>query len=99
MVVEFKTNDGCEVVIEEITFAADTEIVNELGQSPGERVYAKYAWLVPGNNNTYTFADDTIDTSAFGTGTEIIVIDKPGMFLFWSAEDQLAYDWSATDSE
>lgn len=58
------------------------------------RVFLTFDELTAGTApNTYTIGDASA-TATLGTGAEIIVIDKPGMMLFWSADDQLAYDWT-----
>ena len=65
--------------------------------TPRYRVWCVSDELVEGTGadaGTYTFVDTT--TAGFlGTGTEIIVIDKPGKMLFWDAENGVAYDWTA----
>lgn len=49
--------------------------------------------LTAGADNTYTI-NDPDDAAKLGTGSDIIVIDKPGLILFYDAENAVAYDWS-----
>jgi hypothetical protein len=45
---------------------------------------------------TYTFKDASLNTR-LGEGSEIVVMDKPGMVLFWSKAGHIAYDWTAEE--
>lgn len=59
------------------------------------RVWVKISDLTAGaSDGTYTLNDTDI-ANMLGDGSEIIVIDQPGMLLFWSATDKLGYQWGS----
>lgn len=64
---------------------------------PRHRAWVKYAELTAGQTDgTYTVNDQSV-AAVLGDGSEIIVIDQPGMILFWDAGSRLAYDWTAEE--
>ena len=56
---------------------------------PRHRVWCLESDLTAGADGTYTFTNGYKP----GDGSEIIVMDKPGIKLYWSEEDDKAYDW------
>ena len=50
--------------------------------------------LTDNGDGTYSFVD-TETAAKFGVGSEVVVIDSPGKFLF-VGDDGLAYDWTAS---
>ena len=51
--------------------------------------------LTDNNDGTYTINDDAIaQNPQFGTGSEIIAVDLPGVKLYWDADSGVAYDWN-----
>ena len=62
---------------------------------PRALVWCKSSELTDNNDGTYTVNDSAL-AATLGTGSEIIVIDIPGKFLFYDAATQLAHDWTAT---
>lgn len=69
------------------------------GPSARHRAYALMEDLtfVP-NSNAYTLVNQSI-ASDLGDGSEIIVMDKPGLTMYWSRKNQLAYNWGNYDFE
>ena len=51
--------------------------------------------ITDNGDGTYTINDAQI-ASTIGTGSEIMVMDKPGTMLYYSAEISLAYDWTSS---
>lgn len=70
------------------------------GLTPRHRVWCLMEDLLPapGSDGAYTFAAQDV-VSAIGDGSEIIVMDKPGLTMFWSSQTGLAYNWSGYDIE
>lgn len=61
------------------------------------RVWCLYSDLVDNGDDTYGLVDDDV-AKTLGFGSEIIVINRAGMFLFWNGEDK-AYDWDKYTGE
>ena len=65
---------------------------------PRHRVWCMSSELTAGQTDgTYTL-NNRATAAKLGEGSEIIVIDQPGKLLFWDAENQLAYDWTAEEA-
>ncbi len=45
---------------------------------------------------TYTL-NDSDAAAMLGYASEIIVMDMPGTILFWDSDNQIAYDWTASE--
>lgn len=62
---------------------------------PRHRVWCRYTELVQDAKSkiAYRFADQSISPK-LGDGSEILVIDKPGMILFFSQQMQKAFAWA-----
>ena len=58
-------------------------------------VWAMLDELTDNGDGTYNVNDQNI-ADMMPQGSEIIVINKPGLLLFWDPGTQKAYDWSAT---
>ena len=56
---------------------------------PRDKVWCVSSDLTAGADGTYTFKE----TVNIGDGSEIIVMDMPGIILYWSEADEKAYDW------
>lgn len=64
---------------------------------PRHRVWCLSSEMNEGTTaGTYTFKDASLNTR-LGEGSEIVVMDKPGMVLFWSKAGHIAYDWTAEE--
>lgn len=62
-------------------------------EGPRADVWAMSSELTDNNDGTYSFKDDDI-AEKIGTGSQIIVMDKPTIVLLYDADTKLAYDWS-----
>lgn len=60
-------------------------------------VWAMLDELTDNGDGTYNVNDQNI-ADMMPQGSEIIVINKPGLLLFWDPSTQKAYDWSTTGS-
>lgn len=60
--------------------------------SPKATVWCKSSEITQQIDGSYTFNNPV--PSGVGTGSEIIVIDSPGMMLFYDADEGKAYDWT-----
>jgi hypothetical protein len=60
-------------------------------------VWCLFSDLVDNGDDTYGLVDVDV-AKTLGFGSEIIVIDKAGMFLFWNGDDA-AYDWNKYNVE
>ena len=63
---------------------------------PRAEAYCKKSELTAGADGTYT-VNNAADAAKLGTGSSIIVIDEPGLILFYDAENAVAYDWTASE--
>ncbi len=66
---------------------------------PRHRVWCKSSELTAGTGaaaGTYTLNDAAL-AAELGEGSEIIVMDKAGMILYWDAAIAKAYDWTPAD--
>lgn len=59
---------------------------------PRAQVWCVSSEITEQNDGTYTF-NETIPP-AIGTGSEIIVMDAPGLALFYDADAGKAYNWT-----
>lgn len=68
------------------------------GLTPRHRVWCLMEDLLPapGSDGAYTFAAQDV-VSAIGDGSEIIVMDKPGLTMYWSSKTSRAYNWAGYD--
>lgn len=66
---------------------------SEVGQ-PRRRVWCTFADIQLVSDKVYSFVN--LPTESLGEGSEVIVMDKPGMLLFYhiSNGSGLLYDWS-----
>ena len=71
------------------------QIYTPTGYNTRAICWAMSSELTDNNDGTYT-VNDTDLSATFETGSEIIVIDKPGTVLFYDAETELAHDWTAS---
>ena len=63
---------------------------------PRHRVWCLSEDLTAGESaETYTSTEDHAPGVPLGDGSEIIVMDAPGRLLYWDAENECGYDWSA----
>lgn len=62
-------------------------------KQPRADVWCMSSDLTDNNDGTYTFKDSAI-ASTLGTGSKIVVMDMPTIVLYYSAETELAYDWT-----
>ena len=62
-------------------------------EQPRADVWCMSTELSDNGDGTYSFADATA-AAKIGTGSQIVVIDKPGLVLFYDAASALAYDWT-----
>lgn len=72
------------------------QIYTPTGYSTRACVWCTTSELTDNNDGTYSFVDTDL-AATFETGSEIVVIDKPGTVLFYDAETELAHDWTATE--
>lgn len=63
----------------------------ETGQSR-RRIWCKLADINLEQAGVYSWVN--LPSESIGDGSEVIVIDSPGKLLFYSASDDLLYDWS-----
>ena len=63
----------------------------EVGQSR-RRVWCLFSELHEESEGVYSFVN--LPNEALGDGSDVIVMDKPLMLLFYSATTHLLYDWS-----
>ncbi len=67
------------------------------GLTPRHRVWCLMEDLSPvPNSDAFAFATQDL-AEAIGDGSEIIVMDKPGLTLYWSSKTSRAYNWSGYD--
>lgn len=59
---------------------------------PRAQVWCASSELTQDGDGNYTFKETV--PPAVGTGSEIIVIDVPGLALFYDAEAGKAYNWT-----
>lgn len=59
---------------------------------PRAKVWCTSAELNDGGDGTYTFK--VTPPVGVGTGSEIVVIDTPGLFLYYDATAEKAYAWT-----
>ena len=63
-------------------------------ETPRCKVWLKSDEITDGDSTgTYTIDDEAL-AAKMATGSEIIVMDKPGTILYFDSETQLAYDWT-----
>lgn len=60
---------------------------------PRARIWCKSSEITKEADGSYVFNHPI--PSGVGTGSEIIVIDVPGLMLFYDAESGKAYAWTA----
>lgn len=58
---------------------------------PRAQVWCSSNEITEQNDGSYTF--NTPVPPAVGTGSEITVIDVPGLFLYYDADAEKAYNW------
>lgn len=63
----------------------------ETGQSR-RRIWCKLSDITLEQEGVYSWTN--LPDEAVGDGSEVIVMDSPGKLLFYSASDNLLYDWS-----
>ena len=61
---------------------------------PRHRVWCVSGDLTAGADGSYTFKNGYKP----GDGSEIIVMDMPGIILYWSEDEDKAYDWTTATS-
>lgn len=64
-------------------------------EQPRAQVWCIKSELTEGAGGTYTI-NDPAKAAKIGTGSQIIVMDEPGLALFYDAENAVAYNWTAT---
>lgn len=63
------------------------------GNMDRHRAWCKIDELTKDSDGNYAI-NKTEDADALGDASEIIVMDSPGMMLYWDAEAQKAYVWA-----
>jgi len=73
------------------------EPIYDSTSNPRHRAYCMIDDLQAGAaSGTYTFVDSKV-ADLLGFASEILVIDQPGMILFFDNQTKVAYDWSKTE--
>ena len=63
------------------------------GNMDRHRAWCKTDEITKDKDGNYTL-NNTADAAALGDASEIIVMDSPGMMMYWDAEAKKAYVWA-----